>query len=210
MTCGEYLALHSELLDERLDVKDELRCREHALSCASCARYDRVLRRGLRLVRELPAVTPSSQFLHRFQHRVLRTMESNGGGRSAASGTVLALAIAGVIAIAAWSPLLRLPDPADRADGDAAVITDVETGRDGRQASRVTPAARAPRAPIVRTWYDGSQASPAFTLTGARFSPGTSGSFPGLAPTAPGPYSPLIVSPPLQRLSADGSPRPGQ
>lgn len=198
MTCGEYLALHSELLDERLDVEDELRCREHALNCASCERYDRVLRHGLRLVRELPPVTPSSQFLHRFQHRILRTAESYGGGRSAASGTVLALAIAGVIAIAAWSPLLRLPDPVDRASADAGVVTDVETGRDGRRATRELPATRAPRAraPIVRAWYDGSRGSRAFTLTGTRFSPGSSGSFPGLAPTAPGPYSPLVVSPP--------------
>lgn len=162
MTCGEYLALHSEMLDQRLDVEDELRCREHALSCASCARYDRVLRRGLSIVHELSPVTPSSQFLHRFQHGILRAAESSDGdGPFASTGTMLALAIAGVIAIAAWSPLLRLPDPMQRAGRDAAVVTEVDDDRDTARtppsapSTPVAPSIRQTRTPIIRAWYDG-------------------------------------------------------
>lgn len=191
MTCAEYLALHSELLDERLDVGDELRCREHSLSCASCARYDRVLRRGLGIVHELPMVTPSPRFLRRFPQGILRAAESNGGeARFAATGTMLALAIAGVIAIAAWSPLLRLPDPAARPEREAAVVTDIDDGRDAARAPAApsAPPARSTRlgpAPIIRAWYDGPRVSPAFTLTGTRLSPSLSADSPDTLPSRP-------------------------
>lgn len=203
MTCDEYLALYSELLDERLDVEDELRCRTHALQCASCARYDRVMRRGLRLVRELPSIAPSSQFLFRLQHRIRQTSQPSDGDRFAASGTVVALAIAGVIAIAAWSPLLQLPDRVDRAGRD--VPAAVDAGPDSGRSSR---GIRQP--PMVRPWYEGPRGSSPFILTDTRFAPNAFGSAPGLAPAVLGPYSPLFVSPPLRRGGESRSSRPGQ
>src|SRR5690606_18291876 len=62
MTCQEFLARYSEYLDERLEPLESALWRAHMNRCPSCARYDRVLRRGLALVRDLPEVEPSSDF----------------------------------------------------------------------------------------------------------------------------------------------------
>lgn len=109
MTCQEFLARHLEYTDESLPLEEAARWRDHMASCPSCARYDRVVRRGLSLLRTLPEVEPSEDFFPRLQHRLYHLDdESQDGSRASGTSAVVSLAIAGVLALLAWSPLLRL------------------------------------------------------------------------------------------------------
>lgn len=111
MTCQEFLARYSEYLDERLEPLESALWRAHMNRCPSCARYDRVLRRGLALVRDLPEVEPSSDFGPRLQHRLYHVDdEPEMGHRASGASAVVSLAIAGVLAAIAWSPVIR-PGP---------------------------------------------------------------------------------------------------
>ncbi len=85
----------------------------HLVTCSSCARYDRVVSEGVRLYREFPQIQPSDDFLPRLQHRIFHVEEEmKGPGRigSGASAT-MTMAIAAMIALAAWIPATRTQPP---------------------------------------------------------------------------------------------------
>ncbi|HLU24740.1 MAG TPA: zf-HC2 domain-containing protein [Longimicrobiales bacterium] len=108
MTCQEFLARYSDYLDEQLEPLEAALCRAHMERCPSCARYDRVLRRGLALVRELPQIEPSSDFMPRLQHRLYHVDDDlEMGRRASGASAMVTLAIAGMLAAVAWSPLIR-------------------------------------------------------------------------------------------------------
>jgi hypothetical protein len=106
MVCNEILAQHSDYLDGLLAPHDAARVQWHLSRCGSCARYDRIVRRGLDLVRELPEVTPGADFEERLQHRIFHVQDGGSLGEPRAAGAAATLAVAGVIALLAWSPLL--------------------------------------------------------------------------------------------------------
>jgi hypothetical protein len=183
MTCQEYLALYSELLDERLDSVKQARCREHLQGCSTCANYDRLMRRGLRLVHEMPEITPSPDFHLRLQHRLFHMQDDFGqNDRFAAAGAAVALAVAGLIALAAWSPLLQMTDEGT----SPALVADApeETG----------PSAGEDQ-PLPEWWYAAGSGSGMFSYASLG-SYSSLGNVPGMMPVFPGPYSPLIISPP--------------
>jgi anti-sigma factor RsiW len=172
VVCDEYLARHSEYLDGLLSPAMSARLSAHAGSCDSCARYDRIVRRGIDLVRDLPDVEPSEDFELRLQHRIFhvedaRVLPSRG------TGAAVALGVAAAIALLAWSPML------------------VDNGS----------------APMVAS--QSFQPEPATDLTTPRF--GADAWYPLSLPLAPahqpatllaafpGPYSPLVVTPPAHR-----------
>lgn len=96
MTCQEFLERHAEYVDDVMDPLEAAIWRDHAAHCPSCSRYDRVVRRGLRLVRELPEISPSPDFHPRLQFRIYRMEEElRAGSRASGAGAVLSLAIAG-------------------------------------------------------------------------------------------------------------------
>lgn len=172
--CDEFLARHSEYMDGRLPAVLAQRLGSHAAACPSCARYDRVVRRGVALVRELPDMAPSDEFELRLQHRLfhLRDAESLGGSRAA--GAAAALAIAAAIALLAWSPLLvtRAGTRSATAAATASVEPIIE-----RRVPLFDQAAWYPVAPVTAPAHQSS----AFLAT------------------FPGPYSPLVVTPPVYR-----------
>lgn len=186
MTCRDFLAQHSEYLDERLDPLAAERIRTHAAKCPTCGRYDRVVRRGLRLVRQLPEVTPSPDFHARLQHRLFHVQEELAHERFAASGAAAALAIAGVIAFAAWSPLMR-----PTASEAAPAVATVEAAPAATTEAAIVQSSERLRTP---DWWLGHGAQGVFTHTSIGY-PGMRGTLdPALA--FPGPYSPLVVAPP--------------
>lgn len=107
MTCQEFLARHAEYMDELIPAAERALWEAHISTCSSCARYDRVIRQGTQLLRESPRIEPSSDFFPRLQHR-LYTIEYEMRSSSRGPGAMTSLAIAGVLALLAWSPLLRL------------------------------------------------------------------------------------------------------
>lgn len=223
MNCQEFLDRYSEYLDEEMEPPERERVERHMAECASCRRYDDVMRRGLSLVRQLPPVEISADFERRLHCRI-RELEMGGGfgdestGRSPGASVAVSLAIAAALALIAWSPLIwreRLPlvpalssseggagtseysVPIDRMTpmgvpfGATASVFD--SGADGNSGS-------------TRQWRlyssdHGAGVSEMPALFRSRLE-GPESEFSGPARlsrvdlTVPGPYSPLIVSPP--------------
>lgn len=125
MTCQEFLARHAEYMDELLTPSELARWEAHLSACASCARYDRVVRKGVQLFRAAPQIEPSPDFFPRLQHRIYNLEDDlRSGHRGPGAGAMASLAIAGVLAFLAWSPLLRLDQmfvPAAAIDAGVAV-----------------------------------------------------------------------------------------
>ena len=111
-SCTEFLAVYSDLRDGELSLPRRIEAERHLAECASCARYDQVVRDGVQVARALPEIEPSPDFLLRLQHRILHLDEERRGSRTLGSGVppALALAVAASIAVAAWIPAAR-PEP---------------------------------------------------------------------------------------------------
>ena len=109
LDCAEFLEDYTDFRDGSLEAGRRVDFEAHLAACASCARYDRVLREGVELFRGLPEIEPSSDFLPRLQHRIFhvedeaRLRERRASGASA----VLIGGIAVAIGATAWAPLMR-------------------------------------------------------------------------------------------------------
>lgn len=106
MECKDFLEGYSSYRDDLLDEPEKEAFRAHLECCESCARYDRVVRKGTRVLRELPPVDPPSDFLARLRHRIYHLedgipLSSSFPGGSAA---LVAAAAAGLLALA-WLPI---------------------------------------------------------------------------------------------------------
>jgi hypothetical protein len=173
VSCDAFRAGHSEYIDGLLTPVAAARLSAHAVVCESCARYDRIVRTGAELVRELPAIEPSADFELRLQHRIFhvddaRVLEPR------ATGAAAALGIAAAIALLAWSPLLM-----ERSAPGMAASARVESSAQDSWSA----------APLLSqtSWYPVSMpAAPAHESV-------------GLLAAFPGPYSPLVVAPPVHR-----------
>lgn len=107
--CSEFLEGYSDFRDGLLDAARTESWRAHLAACGSCRRYDRVVRSGTEVVRGLPTLEPSHDFLARLQHRIFHIEEERHSfGRDSSSVSVPLIAlIAGVIGASAWFPLMR-------------------------------------------------------------------------------------------------------
>lgn len=100
MNCREFLHRHSEYVDALIEPAEAARLRAHAAACPACARYDRVVRRGGQLARELlPRVQVSEDFEPRVRHRLLHVRDQMS--RRRAGGASFYAAAASVLLIAA-------------------------------------------------------------------------------------------------------------
>ena len=180
MTCQEYLSRHSEYLDGRLAEEVEARFRAHTEACASCRRYDEVLERSLPLLRALPGVEPSDDFAERLNHRLLHLQdEISRHDRFAGTGAFASLTIAAMIALVAWGPVMFGQSAAARADRGPGV--EAQTATVERASLGDHPA----------DWF-GQPSLYDARMTGAE----------SLSAAFPGPYSPLIVEPPVMGSSS--------
>lgn len=101
MNCKDFLARHSEWYDGMLEPSAAELLRAHADACPSCARYDRVVRRGADLARDLlAAIEPSSDFEQRMRHRLFHERDAMAAPRDAGAG-VYAVAASIILLIAA-------------------------------------------------------------------------------------------------------------
>lgn len=107
MICQDFRDRHAEYMDGVMDPLDAALWRDHAASCLECARYDRAMRQSVQLLRVLPEIEPSPDFYFRLQHRIYNLEDGiRASGRTSGVGAVVSLAIAGMLAFLAWSPLL--------------------------------------------------------------------------------------------------------
>lgn len=188
--CDEFLSRHSDYLDGLMPPLEAARMSVHADACASCGRYDRILRKGLVLARELPQLDVSEDFVLRLEHRVLLPADDAVmPARTPVSGIVATLGIAAALALIAWSPLLL--SRADRAPTTTARAATELYGEAGYAAAT---------GPLLveSAWYPvGTPQLPTYQAA-------------AVLATFPGPYSPLIVTPPAHRSVRTVSSEPAQ
>lgn len=193
--CRELRERHGDWLDGQLAPVEAARLHAHLVACSACASYDRIVRRSLELVREAPSIEPSAEFVLRLQHRLELVDDSVVRGARSPSGVGMAAAVAGVIALLAWSPMLVQRD--DDVTEAGMRVVEAEGGADGSWVMPLRPAdVRSPgglddllasepagydRLGGIGLWFPGE----------------TSSLLRSHASTFPGPYSPLIVSPPV-------------
>ena len=109
MHCKDFLERHTDWLEGELDPTIASQIMAHAATCQSCARYDRVVRRGAELARELlPPTEVSPEFGARMRHRLFHERDEMARRRTAipaiyaaAASFILVTAGAGAFAVAA-------------------------------------------------------------------------------------------------------------
>ncbi len=70
MDCREFRSKHVAYVDDLLAAVDMEAMRAHLGWCTSCARQDTAVRRSLLLVRNLPVIEPSPDFIRRLNERL--------------------------------------------------------------------------------------------------------------------------------------------
>lgn len=126
LSCSDCLARHSEYLDGLMDAGTAAQWSTHLADCADCARYDRVVRRGLKVLAARAEIEPSVDFVAQLQQRlaeedrraVMRPMTSLAGA---------SVAVAAMLAFAAWVPVLMLATEGERgvvASAQAQTVTE--------------------------------------------------------------------------------------
>jgi len=81
MDCREFREKHVGFIDDTLPAIDMEAMREHVLLCCRCARHDTSVRRGLLIVRNLPRIEPSPDFVARLNARLKELQLASGGRR---------------------------------------------------------------------------------------------------------------------------------
>ena len=112
MNCADLHARFSEYYDGTGEPSFLGEADAHLAGCADCRRYRDVVARGSMVLRGAAAVAVSEDFLPRLQHRIYHIEDNAALGRATGSAATVstAVAIAALIALAAWSPtLVRAP-----------------------------------------------------------------------------------------------------
>lgn len=145
MDCTEFLDRYSEYDDSLVAADDAERFRAHMTACEGCARYDRVLRKGRMLARQLPRPEPSRDFVPQLHMRLWseRTDAARQTSRiplavAALPAVTIVVALAALLAVApgsegpavsiSLSAPTSLSDPASRPapDGPAPGLSSVD------------------------------------------------------------------------------------
>lgn len=108
ISCQTFLERYSAYLDHDVSWAEREEIEAHADECESCAHYDRVVRRGTDVLRDLPELEVSDDFGERLQWRLHQADHEARRERMARPAQALGTAaLAGMIALAAWVPLMR-------------------------------------------------------------------------------------------------------
>jgi anti-sigma factor RsiW len=109
MECPEFLACSTEWLDKQIPEGEDREMEDHLAGCAECRQYQSTLSRGLKLLRAMPPLEVPSDFHPRLTHRIFHVeddaeiaRESLGSGAT----TVAVMAVAALMALAAWTPMM--------------------------------------------------------------------------------------------------------
>ena len=110
MDCGTFLDGYSDYRDDLLLLPERAAFEAHLRECASCARYDRVVEGGVRVLGSAPEMEVSEDFMERLQHRLYHVDDELADARRrrarplrrAAAGAAGMAAAVGAIAVAPY------------------------------------------------------------------------------------------------------------
>lgn len=131
LSCKEILARHSEYIDGEMAPDDSELWRAHLASCPLCARYDRVLRKGVRLLSASQPTQPDPAFILHLHHR-LAEAEARAALRPVTIGAAASVSIAATLALAAWLPIMVAAR-----DGEPEPLTPVASAPVGLTATEI-------------------------------------------------------------------------
>jgi anti-sigma factor RsiW len=105
MHCERFLEDYSDYCDGLLCAERQAEYREHLAACPGCARYDRVLRRGVELLRTLPGEGVDEEFMPRLVHNLYNVDEGlhPQAHRFAGGAALIGVAAVGLLALF-WLP----------------------------------------------------------------------------------------------------------
>lgn len=105
MQCDGFLQGYSEFVDGRLPAGVRMAFQAHLDACEPCARYHRIVQRGLFIYRNLPSVESSPDFLPRLEHRLYHVDDAErlAARTPLGSAALVAVAAVGFLALA-WLP----------------------------------------------------------------------------------------------------------
>ena len=118
------MARHSEFMDGEMPMAEAEQWRAHLAACEVCARYDRVLRKGLCLLQRQTAVEPDPDFAVHLRYRLAYEEQRTSLGPVTA-GAATSVTVAAVLALAAWLPIMML----SRGNAPSTTVTTGEVGR---------------------------------------------------------------------------------
>ena len=81
MDCREFRAKHVAFVDDTLSLVDMEAMQRHLRVCSQCARRDIAVRRSLLVVRNLPEIEPSADFMSRLNSRLAECSPAHGNDR---------------------------------------------------------------------------------------------------------------------------------
>ena len=84
MDCRAFRENHVGFVDDVLPAIDMEAMHRHLRSCGRCARHDLAVRRGLLIVRNLPPIEPSADFMSKLSERIAE-LQSTGAMEPAAA-----------------------------------------------------------------------------------------------------------------------------
>lgn len=115
MDCGTFLDGYSDFRDGLLTLPERAAFEAHLRDCESCARYDRVVDGGARVLRDLPELEVSGDFMERLQHRIWHEQDDMAAARARrARRSSRRVAAAGVAAAATIGAVALAPEVYDR------------------------------------------------------------------------------------------------
>ena len=128
LSCKEVLDRHSEYIDGEMAAPDSEKWRAHLATCTVCARYDRVLRKGVSLLAAKPELEPEPEFMLHLRYRLAdeaHRMEM----QPVSNHMSAAVSVMAVLALIAWLPMvISMNDP-----GSDVRVNAVETGSESSE-----------------------------------------------------------------------------
>lgn len=116
MTCADFLASYSQLRDGDLPSGETNALHAHLSECSSCARYDRVVQRGVEVLRDAPAPRVRDDFEARVRHSIYSLDEAERARRfrphgPSGGGAMAVMAAAALLVAVVWTPTLMDSTP---------------------------------------------------------------------------------------------------
>jgi hypothetical protein len=105
MSCDRFIELYSDFRDGVLGPQECAELEAHRESCPCCARYHRVMQRGLEILSTVPSAESSDDFMPRLRHRLYNVDcgVTESRKRFGGSAALIGVAAVGLLALF-WLP----------------------------------------------------------------------------------------------------------